>query len=90
MFVVCFDDTNKPNEIKSCNWVKKGEKYTPVKLLRDRLTGQQCLVIEELTPDSPYNGYKPERFGYKPERLEVLFGLKVEFIEQPEKELQTV
>ena len=30
MKVECIDDSNKPNEIRDINWVKKGREYTVI------------------------------------------------------------
>lgn len=63
MIVVCVNDSAKPNDIKQCNWVKKDQEYTVVKLLKSVITGEQFFVLEEIQPDSPYGGYKINRFG---------------------------
>jgi len=61
--VKCLNDTAKPNDIKSCNWVKKGQEYTVVKIVKSIITGEQFFVLEEIQPDAPYGGYKVNRFG---------------------------
>lgn len=62
--VVCIDDSNKPNDISSKHWVKKGNKYTPIKLVTCKLDRKQYFVLEEVTPDNPiYGGYNINRFG---------------------------
>ncbi len=69
--LVCIDDSNKPNEISSSHWIKKDNKYTPVKLCKHLLTGKQFFVLEEVQPDNPlYGGYNVNRFGINIEDLE--------------------
>ncbi len=62
--VVCIDDSNKPNEISNLNWIKKGDKYTPIKVKTCKLDRKQYFVLEEIKPDNPlYGGYNVNRFG---------------------------
>jgi hypothetical protein len=61
----CLDDSSKPNDISSKCWVKKGEEYTPIKVVTCKLDGKQYFVLEEIHPDNPvYGGYNVNRFGY--------------------------
>lgn len=62
--VVCIDDSNKPNDISNKCWVKKNNKYTPIKLVTCKLDEKQFFVLEEIQPDNPiYGGYNINRFG---------------------------
>ncbi len=62
--ITCINDSNKPNDISSKNWVKFGEEYTPIKLVTCKLDGKQYFVLKEIAPDNPlYGGYNIIRFG---------------------------
>lgn len=73
---------NKPNEVQQKNWLIKNEFYTPVKLLKSKITGQQFFVLEEVAPDPPYGGYSIERFAIPSGVLKDLFGVEVEEIKE--------
>ena len=70
--VICIDDSAKPNEVSSKNWIKKGEKYTVVKMCISKITNDKYFVLEEVKPDPPYGGYHIRRFGIAPEDIEQL------------------
>ena len=57
MKVICLDDSNRPNEVKLTNWVKKDKDYTVVKLLYNPIQNKRFFVLEEVQPDAPYGGY---------------------------------
>ena len=63
MKVICINNKYRANEIKESNWLKLGEEYTVVKLLKSVITGEQFYELEEVKPDSPYGGYKVTRFA---------------------------
>jgi len=64
MKVVCINDSNRPNEISINNWVKKGDKYTPIKLCISKLTKEKYYVFEEIqTGNTLYGGYNVNRFS---------------------------
>ncbi len=67
--LTCIDDSFKPEEVKSSNWIKKGNNYTLVKILRNPIHNQRFVVLEEVQPDKPYGGYKIERFAISEETL---------------------
>jgi hypothetical protein len=82
--VICVDDSAKPNDISSKHWIKKGEKYTIVKMCVSKLSNDKYFVLEELKPDNPlYGGYNIKRFGIAPEDIE-------ELIKEKELELEEV
>lgn len=56
--------TDKPNEVRLCNWLVQNQEYTVIGLKRNVLSGEQFFVLEEVQPDDPYRGYKVERFRY--------------------------
>jgi hypothetical protein len=70
--VICTDDTHRPNEISSTQWIKKGEKYTVVKMCISKLTGDKYFVLNEISPEMPYGGYHIKRFSIAPEDIEEL------------------
>lgn len=63
MIIICTDISNKPNDVRDSNWLKLGEQYTVVKLLKSVITGEQFYELAEVKPDSPYGGYKVTRFA---------------------------
>lgn len=82
--VICIDNSNKPNDISSKHWVKKGEKYTIVKMCVSKLTNDKYFVLEEVKPDNPlYGGYNINRFGVDINDLE-------ELVKEKELELEEV
>ena len=82
--VICTDDTHRPNEISSTQWIKKGEKYTVVKMCISKLTNDKYFVLDEIQPDNKlYGGYHIRRFSIAPEDIENL-------IKEKELELEEV
>jgi hypothetical protein len=81
--VICIDDSAKPNEISSTQWIKKGEKYTVVKMCISKLTNDKYFILEEVQPESPYGGYNIKRFGIAPEDIE-------ELVKEKELELEEI
>lgn len=78
--ITCINDKNKPNDISNTHWVKLNEEYTPVKIIRSKLTGDHYFVLEEVKPDNPlYGGYNVNRFAIR-------VSIK-DFIEENELEL---
>lgn len=66
MEITCVDASGKPNEVQQKNWIVEGQKYTAVRLYRNPLSGDQYFALEEVQPDSPYAGYKVQRFSFDP------------------------
>jgi len=64
MKVLCIDNSNKPNEIRTSNWIKLKQEYNVVKIKRNRLTNEEFFELEEIKPDAPYGGYKVTRFSF--------------------------
>lgn len=64
MKVICIDDSAKPNEVSSRNWIKKGTEYNATWLYRNALSGEQHFELQEVKPDAPYAGYKITRFSF--------------------------
>ena len=63
--VICIDDANRPNEVPTSRWIKKGEHYTIVRVshmnLQSRILGCQ---LEEINNDDlfPYTHFALRRF----------------------------
>jgi len=66
MKAICIDDTNKPEKIPTTEWIKEGEVYTIVKIIRMGLQPNKFGVLLkeiELSSNSfPYEFYDAERF----------------------------
>jgi hypothetical protein len=78
--ITCINDKNKPNDISNTHWVKQDEEYTPVKIIKSKLSGDLYFVLEEVKPDNPlYGGYNINRFA-------IMIPIE-EFIEENELEL---
>ncbi len=67
--VTCINDSARPNEVRLTNWIKKGNDYTPVKIVKSKLTGDRFFVLEEVQPDPPYGGYNINRFDISQDTL---------------------
>ena len=64
--VTCIDDSNKPNDIPSSRWVKKGQKYTVIKVAKMLIQGGLVgFKLEELNIDEffPYQFFAAYRFA---------------------------
>lgn len=75
MKVICIDDSGRPNEIRTSNWLVRGNEYTVKKLLKSLITNQQYYSLEEVTPDPPYGGYRIERFAIPEDEIEKFFAM---------------
>lgn len=78
MNIICINDKNRPKEIPSEKWPKKGNEYTPIRVFYHPLQGVQGVELKEirLNKDNyPYESYKLDRFGVRPEDLEELLEL---------------
>ncbi|RTK92547.1 MAG: hypothetical protein EKK61_03875 [Rickettsiales bacterium] len=64
--VMCIDDSNKPKEVPDKDWIKKGDKYTVIKLVRilnkRQLNGNGVKLLEKVIDTPNYKFYKLERF----------------------------
>lgn len=64
--VTCIDDSNKPNDIPASRWVKKGQKYTVIKVAKMLIQGGLVgFKLEELNIDEffPYQFFAANRFA---------------------------
>ena len=63
--VTCVNSSNKPNEIPSSHWIKKGEVYTVIEvnklIQQNKLLGFKLEEID-LSPFFPYTYFSSERF----------------------------
>jgi hypothetical protein len=64
--VICIDDSNKPSEVNEKDWIKKGNKYTVIKLVRilnkRQYGGQGVKLLEKPINTDKYKYFKIERF----------------------------
>jgi len=63
---VCIDDSNRPNDIPSSKWIKKGETYTVIDVKKLLIQGGKLgFKLEEINIDScfPYQFFAASRFG---------------------------
>ena len=78
MKLLCIKDNDRPPEIPANKWVKKDNKYTPIKVTYHPLQGVQGVELQEirLGKDTyPYEVFKLDRFGIRPEDIEELIEL---------------
>lgn len=64
--VVCIDDTNRPNEVPTNRWVKKGKKYHIVEIAKMMVQGgvYGCKLAEIDNDDlAPYQYFRLSRFA---------------------------
>jgi hypothetical protein len=60
--ILCICDSFKPAEIKTSNWIKKGEVYT-VLSIHPTPIGDFYFKLAEVNPECPpYMGYNVKRF----------------------------
>ena len=67
MQVICTNALNKPRQIPENKWVKEGEIYTVIRLVRLNLQANKVgLVLEEIDLDEscfPYHYFDADRFA---------------------------
>lgn len=62
-FVLCVDDSNKPDQIPPEQWVKKGMIYRLVQIQSTNFFAPtKALVLAEIEPPPPFAGYGSQRF----------------------------
>lgn len=64
--VICINDSNRPNDIPTNKWVKKGEQYTVIDVKKLLIQGGMLgFKLEELNIDDcfPYQFFSASRFG---------------------------
>ena len=74
MKVECIDDSNKPNEIRDINWVKKGREYTVIGVNSHPFQNNiKSFVLAEIDTECPeYTGYLASRFrAIEKEKIEI-------------------
>jgi hypothetical protein len=64
--VICLDDANRPNDVPSTHWVKKGQTYIVIEVAKLRMQGGRLgfkLAEINLDPYFPYQYFAANRFG---------------------------
>ena len=75
--VICIDDSNRPPEVPTSCWIKENEEYTVRRVGKNKLTGDEYFILEEIQPTPPYGGYHVRRFRLPhPEALEAQYELQ--------------
>jgi hypothetical protein len=70
--IICLNDKNRPNEISENHWIKEGEYYSPIKIVKAKIGGAYYFVLKEVHPDNPlYGGYNINRFGAEIQDVEL-------------------
>lgn len=72
--VVCIDDTNRPNDIPTSRWIKRGQEYTVTKVAKLLVQGGMLgFKLAEINIDEffPYQFFASRRFAIllAPEQL---------------------
>lgn len=66
MKVICINDSNRPSKIAEKHWIKKGQTYTVIKVVRLALQENKLgLVLKEIKLDKscfPYEFFDSDRF----------------------------
>jgi len=84
MEVICIDDKNRPNEVPTSRWVKKGEKYTIIKVAYMTQQNIYGCVLEEIDNSDlfPWTHFALNRFAVSKE--DVLKAVKEKELELEE------
>jgi hypothetical protein len=83
--ILCINDKNRPNEIPLSKWIKKGEFYTPIKLLKCNVQGGILgFILAEIDLDAscePYKCFDVKRFAVPVEDKVLEEQIETELIE---------
>jgi len=63
--VICIDDSNRPSDIPTSKWVKKGEEYTVIEIIKCNTQGGLIglkLAEIDLSGYEPYTCFAANRF----------------------------
>lgn len=73
MNVICINDKDRPNDIPSSRWIKKGNKYTIIKVCYMVQQSIYGCKIEELNNDDlfPWSFFALNRFAVTQEEVEL-------------------
>lgn len=67
MQVICIDDSNKPKRISPSEWIREGQLYTVVEVVKMSLQnnkfGYRLKEVQLSEQSFPYEFYSAERFG---------------------------
>ena len=64
--VICINDQDRPNDIPTSKWIKKGELYTVIEVSKMRMQGGLLgFKLQEVDLDTcfPYQYFSATRFG---------------------------
>lgn len=69
---ICVDDSNRPNEIPTSKWIKKGQEYNVIYttlVLPQRQLGVHLSEINLTENELPYEYFLASRFSFSPEEM---------------------
>ena len=88
-FVMCLDNSGKPESIKTKDWLEEGKEYKVVKVIRAKIQNKMGFVLEEIQTNDPlFFGYDVARFGISIHEIEKMIANKE--IEVEERVLEKV
>ena len=91
MKVICIDSSNKPAKVPVEQWIKEGETYTVIKVVKMGLQdGRYGVLLKEVQMSAdcfPYEYYDAERFIPLDIRLHQIEEEKEEVLEEANLEL---
>lgn len=91
MKVICIDSSNKPAKVPVEQWIKEGETYTVIKVVKMGLQdGRYGVLLKEVQMSAdcfPYEYYDAERFIPLDIRLHQVEEEKEEVLEEADLEL---
>ena len=91
MKVICIDSSNKPAKVPVEQWIKEGETYTVIKVVKMGLQdGRYGVLLKEVQMSAdcfPYEYYDAERFIPLDIRLHQIEEEKEEVLEEADLEL---
>jgi hypothetical protein len=72
MTVECINDSNRPNEIPTSRWIKKGNKYTIIQVAYMTQQNIYGCKLEEINNDDlyPYSYFALTRFAVTQDEVE--------------------
>jgi len=70
--VVCINDKNRPNEIPTSRWIKKGQTYNVIEVCKLNMQGIYGCKLAEINNDDlfPYQFFRLDRFAVKIDKEE--------------------
>lgn len=85
MKVICIDDKNRPNEIPTSRWIKKGQEYTIIKIAYMTQQGIYGCQLEEIDNSDlfPWSWFALSRFAVTKEEV-------LKLVKEKELELEEI